>query len=745
MKIIKKFIIIFMAMAMAISLFTPMVNAIGPASSQPLQVEKTINGQMITNYENMPAVKINEEVTLGVEIKSLSDSEKNSVEYQWYKGTERINGGIETINGANGKEYTFKAEGDINYSCIITYENNATTIGFELKYKDTIVAVPKANFDMKFDEENDEYVVNNISLGEKVTLSIEPTSALNNPDFTYEWTAFKPFDKDFFLRESIDNEVVSDENTYTFTKTAGTDNVSCKISDGLTTQFVNFVVQPKTTTTIKPTINEFAPKRFERAYMVVTKVGETFVMKPNAVSTNGEIKYTWLYRDQSSQDYEYKVLGNNPTLTLTKKEIDSKLFDNNMEQIECFMEDGNEQVWISFVAFTLAPDDVELIWDDNNTVDVDINGSIEELTNNILKDNLDNIGYQTASIKLSVGGQDKVSTEQQKIVTESLDKDTEVGTMIDMNLYKKVGSEEETKVTELSAPIELAVAVDDKLVNTDTTVERTYQVVRVHDGKAETLDCEFDADTKKVTFETDRFSTYAIVYKDTVTKPDTTVDVEISKDTPVGKVTGIENVFETVVKENNKGYTAEDKAIVEAGGSAQFYLSAKPIEELTDGAKAIDKKAKEEGFTRGTLVDLSVFKEITPLGGKTTTTKLVELPSVIAVTIDIPEKEQGMKSYVIYRYHDGGVDVISTTKNADGEYIELSKDGKQLTLYIKKFSEYAIGYTTVESGTKPTDTVKPETPKTGDNTNLFGLMMLTLVSAICIVVETYAKKRKVNH
>lgn len=104
-----------------------------------------------------------------------------------------------------------------------------------------------------------------------------------------------------------------------------------------------------------------------------------------------------------------------------------------------------------------------------------------------------------------------------------------------------------------------------------------------------------------------------------------------------------------------------------------------------------------------------------------------------------------MKSYVIYRYHDGGVDVISTTKNADGEYIELSKDGKQLTLYIKKFSEYAIGYTTVESGTKPTDTVKPETPKTGDNTNLFGLMMLTLVSAICIVVETYAKKRKVNH
>ena len=44
---------------------------------------------------------------------------------------------------------------------------------------------------------------------------------------------------------------------------------------------------------------------------------------------------------------------------------------------------------------------------------------------------------------------------------------------------------------------------------------RTYQIVRVHDGVAETLDSEYDESAQTLTFATDRFSTYAIVYSDT--------------------------------------------------------------------------------------------------------------------------------------------------------------------------------------------------------------------------------------
>lgn len=121
-------------------------------------------------------------------------------------------------------------------------------------YADTFTVTPKANLEMVLDEETETYCINNIDLGEKVELSVEPTSDLENPVYTYKWFTFKPFDKEDWFKTNK-NEVVSNKDSYTFTKTAGRDNVYCEISDGLTTQYVNFVVNPKTTITFKPTIN----------------------------------------------------------------------------------------------------------------------------------------------------------------------------------------------------------------------------------------------------------------------------------------------------------------------------------------------------------------------------------------------------------------------------------------------------------------------------------------------------------
>lgn len=58
----------------------------------------------------------------------------------------------------------------------------------------------------------------------------------------------------------------------------------------------------------------------------------------------------------------------------------------------------------------------------------------------------------------------------------------------------------------------------EKLINTDKTVTREYSIVRVHSGKANILPCGFDSATGMGTFSTDRFSTYAIAYKDTEEK-----------------------------------------------------------------------------------------------------------------------------------------------------------------------------------------------------------------------------------
>ena len=46
------------------------------------------------------------------------------------------------------------------------------------------------------------------------------------------------------------------------------------------------------------------------------------------------------------------------------------------------------------------------------------------------------------------------------------------------------------------------------------SVTRTYKIVRVHEGETSIIDVEFNEDTGEITFETDKFSTYALIYND---------------------------------------------------------------------------------------------------------------------------------------------------------------------------------------------------------------------------------------
>ena len=58
----------------------------------------------------------------------------------------------------------------------------------------------------------------------------------------------------------------------------------------------------------------------------------------------------------------------------------------------------------------------------------------------------------------------------------------------------------------------------DELINTSKNVRRVYHIVRVHDGVVDVLAESTDAN---ITFETDKFSTFAITYQD----QDVTIDV----------------------------------------------------------------------------------------------------------------------------------------------------------------------------------------------------------------------------
>jgi hypothetical protein len=57
--------------------------------------------------------------------------------------------------------------------------------------------------------------------------------------------------------------------------------------------------------------------------------------------------------------------------------------------------------------------------------------------------------------------------------------------------------------------------VPERLWNTDVTKSREFYVVRIHDGVVTKLNGSYDPVTHLFTFETDKFSTYAMSYQDT--------------------------------------------------------------------------------------------------------------------------------------------------------------------------------------------------------------------------------------
>lgn len=107
---------------------------------------------------------------------------------------------------------------------------------------------------------------------------------------------------------------------------------------------------------------------------------------------------------------------------------------------------------------------------------------------------------------------ERISREDKIKVEDALNGYT-VGQYLDISLYKLIG-ESRTDITETAKKIAITITVPDSLKNPSGVKTRTFAVIRVHNGEAELLtDLDNDADT--ITIETDRFSSYTIVYEDT--------------------------------------------------------------------------------------------------------------------------------------------------------------------------------------------------------------------------------------
>lgn len=105
-------------------------------------------------------------------------------------------------------------------------------------------------------------------------------------------------------------------------------------------------------------------------------------------------------------------------------------------------------------------------------------------------------------------------TKEEIALIQSVLGNNVIGQCLNLNLTLKISGRADRQITDLSAPMYIAITIPQNLVNHDSSIERIYRIVRIHDGVATLIDGTYDAATNQFTFATDGFSTYALVYED---------------------------------------------------------------------------------------------------------------------------------------------------------------------------------------------------------------------------------------
>ena len=153
-----------------------------------------------------------------------------------------------------------------------------------------------------------------------------------------------------------------------------------------------------------------------------------------------------------------------------------------------------------------------------DTPDTSIEGSKDEVINSVLTEDEIRAVNDGAKVEVSfdISNIEKTVTDSDKrLIDDKLKAGEKIGTILDIALNKTVDGNTNS-VHELNSAITLKVAVPDSIVNKDAAIQREYGVIRIHNGVSENIDATYNAEDNTITFATDRFSTYAIVYSDTV-------------------------------------------------------------------------------------------------------------------------------------------------------------------------------------------------------------------------------------
>ena len=113
---------------------------------------------------------------------------------------------------------------------------------------------------------------------------------------------------------------------------------------------------------------------------------------------------------------------------------------------------------------------------------------------------------------------DNVPAEDKTAIAAKAGED-EVGMYLDIDLFKQIGAADEDQVTQTAGTVTVTITIPEELINKDASVTRTYKIIRVHTDEngnvtTDVIEGIFNPEDNTFTFETDKFSTYALAYAD---------------------------------------------------------------------------------------------------------------------------------------------------------------------------------------------------------------------------------------
>ena len=157
----------------------------------------------------------------------------------------------------------------------------------------------------------------------------------------------------------------------------------------------------------------------------------------------------------------------------------------------------------------------------DNAANTNLTNTDIELIENVLTDEEQSQVAEGVEVKVYLKVEDisDAAPAEHKEEAEAKAGNDEIGMYLDIDLFKQVGTGNEMQVTETTGAVTITITIPDNLINTDASVTRTYKIIRVHEDEngnliTDVIEGVFNPDDNSFTFETDKFSTYALAYAD---------------------------------------------------------------------------------------------------------------------------------------------------------------------------------------------------------------------------------------